>query len=121
MGRWFWPRLVVGSGIVWLLVVALWWLVLVVASFSCWLWPYAVVGCNHRQMYCGVVGCGLVRLLVVATSVVGHSGPKLAIVYWRPGQLALEPKMQPHKEVDEVFSGSGFGQDIMINVYGLCC
>ena len=47
--------------------------------------------------------CGLVRLLVVATCVVGHSGPKLAIVYWRPGQLALEPKMQPHKEVDKVF------------------
>ena len=72
-------------------------------------------------MCCKVVGCGLVRLLVVATCVVGHSGPKLAIVYWRPGQLALEPKMQPHKEVDEVFSGPGFGQDIMGNVYGLCC
>ena len=54
--------MVVGCGL-----VDLWLLVLVVASFSCWLWPYAVVGCNHSQICCGVVVCGLVRLLVVAT------------------------------------------------------
>ena len=62
---------VVGSGLVWLLVLALYGCWLCPCGSWFWLWPYVVVGCNHSQMWCGVVatfvvGSGLVSLLVLA-------------------------------------------------------
>ena len=61
-GCWVWPRLVVDSGIVWLLAVALW-------TCGCWfwLWPHLVVGCGHMLLLVVTTARYVVGLLYVAS------------------------------------------------------
>ena len=61
-GCWFWPRFVVGSGIVWLLAVALW-----TCGSWFWLWPHLVVGCGHMLLLVVTTARCVVGLLDVAS------------------------------------------------------